>query len=113
MRFLGTRTLRTLIVLGALALLTAGSAVALQKPGRTVVRAGQIRLVALNNASLAFMVSRTRVDCDHIELWDTNRKGIWRFGKRGRCTEPRQHRQRDLGRRRERQPCPLDPVHRG
>ncbi len=72
-------------MLGAFALVTAGGAVALQKPGRTVVRAGQIRLVALNNASLAFMVSRTRVDCDHIELWDTNRKGVWRFGKRGRC----------------------------
>ncbi len=88
MRSLGTRTRRTLIVLGALALLTAGSAGALQKPGRTVVRAGQIRLVALNNASLAFMVySQTTVDCDHIELWDTNSKGIWRFGKRGHCTD--------------------------
>ncbi len=69
-----------------LALVTAGGAFALQKPGRTVVRAGQIRLVSLNNASLAFMVARTAVDCDHIELWDTNRKGVWRFGESGRCT---------------------------
>ncbi len=86
MRLLVTRARGTLIALGAVALAAAGSAYALQKPGRTVVRAGQIRLVALNNASLAFMVSRTRSDCDHIELWDTNRKGLWRFGKSGRCT---------------------------
>ena len=86
MRLLATRMRGTLIVVCVLALVTAGGAYALQKPGRTVVRAGQIRLVALNNASLAFMVARTAVDCDHIELWDTNRKGVWRFGKSGRCT---------------------------
>ena len=86
MRLPGKRARCVLIVLGALSLVVAGGAVALQTPGRTVVRAGQIRLVALNNASLAFMVARTSVDCDHIELWDTSRKGVWRFGKPGRCT---------------------------
>lgn len=75
-----------LIVALALALITASSALALQSPGRTIVRNGPVRLVALNQASFAFMVARTKADCDHVELWNTDTKGIWRFGKPGPCT---------------------------
>jgi hypothetical protein len=75
-----------LIVALALALVTAGSALALQKPSRTIVRNGPVRLVALNRASFAFMVARTRADCDHVELWKTGTRRTWRFGKPGPCT---------------------------
>ncbi|MSO95016.1 MAG: hypothetical protein EXQ81_04375 [Thermoleophilia bacterium] len=71
----------------ALTLLTAGGALALQLPGRTSVRNGPVRLVALNNASFAFTVARTKTDCDHVELWNTNTKGFWRFGKPGACVD--------------------------
>lgn len=70
----------------ALALVATGSALASQKPGRTIVRKGQVRLVALNQASLAFVVARTKTDCDHVELWNTDTKGSRRFGKPGPCT---------------------------
>jgi len=80
--------LRIAIALGcALALVAAGSAFALQKPGRTNVRNGQVRLVALNRASFAYMVARTKKDCDHIELWNTETKSTWRFGKPGPCID--------------------------
>lgn len=69
-----------------MALAGVSTAAALQKPGRTMVRNGSVRLVALNHASLAFMVARTRTDCDHVELWNTDTKGTWRFGKPGACT---------------------------
>ena len=75
-----------LVVALAVVLVSAGSALALQSPGRTVVRNGPVRLVALNQASFAFMVSRTKADCDHVELWNTDTKGIWRFGRPGPCT---------------------------
>ena len=71
----------------AVALVASGSAFALQKPGRTIVRDGQVRLVALNQASFAFMVARTTKDCDHVELWNTAMKGSWRFGKTGPCVD--------------------------
>ncbi len=78
---------RFLLPLGcALALVAVGNALALQKPGRTIVRDGQVRLVALNQASFAFMVARSKTDCDHVELWNTDTKGVWRFGKAGPCT---------------------------
>ena len=78
---------RLALLLGcAVALASVCTAAALQKPGRTIVRAGQVKLVALNNASLAFAVERTKKDCDHVELWDTGTKGTWRFGKPGPCT---------------------------
>ena len=75
-----------LIVTLAVTLVTVGGALALQSPGRTIVRNGPVRLVALNQASFAFMVARTKADCDHVELWNTDTKGIWRFGKPGPCT---------------------------
>jgi hypothetical protein len=69
-----------------LALAAAGGAAALQAPGRTIVRDGQVRLVALDHASLAFAVGRSRQDCDHVELWNTDTRGTWRFGRPGPCT---------------------------
>ena len=70
----------------ALALVVVGGALALQTPGRTKVYPGKVPLVALNHASFAFVVSRSKQDCDHVELWDTDVKGLWRFGKPGPCT---------------------------
>ena len=75
-----------LVMAVAIALVTAGSALALQSPGRTIVRNGAVRLVALNQASFAFMVARSKTDCDHVELWNTDTRGVWRFGKPGACT---------------------------
>ena len=69
----------------ALTLLVASSALALQLPGRTSVRNGPVRLVTLNGASFAFTVARTATDCDHVELWNTDTKGFWRFGRPGAC----------------------------
>jgi hypothetical protein len=82
-----SRTLTRTVLSTALAaaLVTAGGALAVQSPGRTIVRGGPVRLVALNHASLAFMVARTAADCDHVELWNTNTRGTWRFGKRRPC----------------------------
>jgi hypothetical protein len=70
----------------ALALVAAGGALALQAPGRTKVYPGQVTLVALNDASFAFVVARSKNDCDHVELWNIDVKGLWRFGKPGPCT---------------------------
>ena len=50
------------------------------------MRDGPVRLVALNQASLAFAVGRSEHDCDHVELWNTATRGLWRFGKPGACT---------------------------
>jgi hypothetical protein len=86
MQTLRTPTRPVLVIALVVALLTAGSALALQSPGRTIVRTGPVRLVALNQASFAFMVARSPADCDHVELWNTDTKGIWRFGKPGPCT---------------------------
>jgi hypothetical protein len=86
---MGSHRLPTLIVLPLtlLLLLAATSAAqALVKPGRTTVRAGQVRLVALDQASLAFAVGRSEHDCDHLELWNIATHGLWRFGKPGACT---------------------------
>lgn len=79
-------TRSALAVALAVGLVTAGGALALQSPGRTIVRSGPVRLVALNQASFAFVVSRSKTDCDHVELWNTDTKGVWRFGKPGPCT---------------------------
>ncbi|MCY7303806.1 MAG: hypothetical protein LH654_12400 [Thermoleophilia bacterium] len=76
----------TLVIAFVIALVAAGGALALQRPGRTIVRNGSVRLVALNQASFAFMIARSKADCDHIELWNTDTKDIWRFGKPGPCT---------------------------
>jgi hypothetical protein len=70
----------------ALGLVAAGGALALQTPGRTKAYPGQVELVALNDASFAFVVGRSKHDCDHVELWNTDVKGLWRFGKPGSCT---------------------------
>ncbi len=69
-----------------LALVVAGSALALQTPGRTAARAGRVRLVALNHEWLAFEVDRSKKDCDYVELWNTDTKGHWRLGRPGPCT---------------------------
>jgi hypothetical protein len=81
-----TPTLAMLVIALVVALLTAGNALALQRPGRTIVRNGPVRIVALNQASFALMVARSKQDCDHVELWNTDTKGIWRFGRPGACT---------------------------
>lgn len=77
---------RSIAVAATLALALAGTALAIQKPGRTIVRNGTVRLVALNHASLAIMVQRSTKDCDHVELWNTDTKALARFGKAGVCS---------------------------
>ncbi|MEO5634207.1 hypothetical protein [Gaiella sp.] len=86
MKSLCAPTRSTLVVALAFALVSAGNTLALQSEGRSITRTGPVRLVALNHASIAFMVARTKADCDHVELWNADTKGVWRFGKPGPCT---------------------------
>jgi hypothetical protein len=82
-----SRRLRFALALGcAAALAAAAGAAAVQTPGRTIVRGGPVGPIALNHASLAFVVGRSKADCDHVELWNTDTKGTWRFGRPGPCT---------------------------
>jgi hypothetical protein len=64
---------------------SAASASALQKPGRTLTRSAPITALGLTHASVAFSVARTKTDCDHVELWNTDTRGTWRFGKKQPC----------------------------
>jgi hypothetical protein len=63
----------------------AAGASALQKPGRILTRNGPITAVGLTHASVAFSVARTKTDCDHVELWNTDTRGTSRFGKKRPC----------------------------
>ena len=58
---------------------------ALQTPGRTQTRSAPITAIGLTHASIAFSVGRTKTDCDHVELWNTDTRGTWRFGRRQPC----------------------------
>jgi len=69
----------------AVALVTAASALALQAPGRTQTRSGPVTSIGLTHASVAFGVGRTKTDCDHVELWNTDSHGTWRFGSTRPC----------------------------
>ena len=72
-----------LAVTGLLA--TATGAWALQAPGRTQVRSAPITAIALTHASIAFAVGTTRTDCEHVELWNPDTFGTYRFGRRHPC----------------------------
>ena len=69
----------------AVSLACAAGALALQAPGRTQARPGPITSLALTHASVAFGVGRTTTDCDHVELWNTDTHGTWRFGRARPC----------------------------
>jgi len=69
----------------AAALAAATAAWALQSPGRTQTRGGPITSLGLTHGSVAFAVGRTSSDCDHVELWNTDVKGTWRFGPARPC----------------------------
>jgi hypothetical protein len=66
-------------------LAAAGTAWALQTPGRTQTRGGPITALSLTHASIAFAVGRTKTDCDHVELWNPDTHGTWRFGRKRPC----------------------------
>ena len=71
-------------LVATLAAVTAGAALAapaLQKPGRTLVRPARITQIGLTHATVVFSVAGTKADCDHVEMWNTDTKGTWRFGK--------------------------------
>lgn len=69
----------------AIALATAAGASALQAPGRAQTHGGPITSIGLTHASVAFAVGKTKTDCDHVELWNTDTRGTWRFGRRQPC----------------------------
>ena len=71
------------VVLAALGLTAA--AWGLQSPGRTVTRDAPITSLALTHASIAYAVGRTKTDCDHVELWNADSHGSWRFGRKRPC----------------------------
>jgi hypothetical protein len=77
----------TLALASTAVLVLADSASSLQKPGRTQVRAGRITQIALTHASIAFAVGETPAQCDHVELWNPDVKGTWRFGASEPCKE--------------------------
>jgi hypothetical protein len=77
------RRVLPLALIGLLAVAT--GAWALQTPGRTLIRNGPITAVGLTHASVAFAVGRTKTDCDHVELWNTDTRGTWRFGRKRPC----------------------------
>jgi hypothetical protein len=64
---------------------SAATASALQRPGRTLLRAGPVTALGLTHGSVAYAVGRTRQDCDHVELWNTDTHGTWRFGRKRPC----------------------------
>ena len=66
-------------------LATATAARALQAPGRTQVRSAPITAIALTHASIAFAVGATKADCDHVELWNPDTHGTYRFGRKKPC----------------------------
>jgi hypothetical protein len=80
MRRMGVVTVALSALLGL-----AGTGWALQTPGRTQTRNGPVTSISLTHASLAFAVGRTKTDCDHVELWNPDTHGTWRFGKPHRC----------------------------
>jgi len=73
-----------MLALGAL-LGAAASAWAVQAPGRTLVRDGAVTSIGLTHASVVYSVGRTKADCDHVELWNTDTRGTWRFGRKHPC----------------------------
>ncbi len=77
------RSLVLLALVGALGSATSGWA--LQTPGRTQVRSAPITAIALTHASIAFAVGATKTDCDHVELWNPDTHGAYRFGRRKPC----------------------------
>src|SRR5262249_47460504 len=77
---------RRLVLLAVTGLLTtATGAWALQTPGRTQVRSAPITAIALTHASIAFAVGATKTDCDHVELWNPDTHGTFRFGRKPPC----------------------------
>jgi len=75
-----------LVLLGLAGLLaTATGASALQTPGRTQARSAPITAIALTHGSIAFAVDATKTDCDHVELWNPDTHGTYRFGQRKPC----------------------------
>jgi hypothetical protein len=71
------------LALGLLATTTGAAAV--NVPGRSYVRPAPVSELALTHASIAFVVGATAGDCDHVELWNTNSRGTWRFGRPRPC----------------------------
>jgi hypothetical protein len=77
------KALVSALVLALLA--AAATAGAVNAPGRSQVRAAPITDLALTHASIAFVVGPTRRDCHHVELWNPDSKGTWRFGRPRPC----------------------------
>jgi hypothetical protein len=76
------------ILTGILVLTLLGSAAtarAVNAPGRSQTRAAPITDLALTHASIAFAVAATARDCDHVELWNPDSGGTWRFGRARPC----------------------------
>ena len=79
------RRLAVVSLVALTALAVAAESRALQAPGRTQTRSGPIGSIGLTHASVAFAVGRTSADCDHVELWNTDVRGTWRFGRPRPC----------------------------
>ena len=60
---------------------------ALQPPRRTLTHGGVITALGLTHASVTYAVGRTASDCDHVELWNTDTKATWRFGRPRPCRD--------------------------
>jgi hypothetical protein len=60
-------------------------ALAATTPGRSRTLPAKVVDLALTHASIAFAVGATRRDCDHVELWNPDSRGTWRFGRPHPC----------------------------
>jgi hypothetical protein len=69
----------------AFGLVAATAAAAVNLPGRSYVRPAAVSELALTHASIAFAVGATARDCDHVELWNPDVRGTWRFGRPRPC----------------------------
>jgi hypothetical protein len=72
-----------LLLGGTIALVLTGSAAALLTPGRSLTAATPVTTISVTDRTVAYAVSATpdNARCAFVQLWDTARKGLWRFGE--------------------------------
>jgi hypothetical protein len=75
---------RIALLLGAtLTLVLTSSAAALLTPGRSLTAPTPVTTISVTGRTVVYVVSATPDNkrCAFVQLWDTARKGLWRFGE--------------------------------
>lgn len=73
------------IAIAATCLTAALAAGAGAATARTRPAAAPVTAISVTHASIVYAVGPTATDCDHVELWNPDTKGTWRFGKPHPC----------------------------